>query len=68
MEGQPDRDTFLGIFYEHYVHWLVEPFWLGDLSEGVLCYGNRTYRSFWGPLLYGTEFLAFIICFIDVFL
>ncbi|CAM9426576.1 unnamed protein product [Pylaiella littoralis] len=32
MEGQPDRDTFLGIFYEHYVHWLVEPFWLGDLS------------------------------------
>lgn len=36
MEGQPDRDTFLGIFYEHYVHWLVEPFWLGDLSEGAV--------------------------------
>lgn len=37
MEGQPDRDTFLGIFYEHYVHWLVEPFWLGDLStEGMV--------------------------------
>ncbi|CAM9804308.1 unnamed protein product, partial [Ectocarpus sp. 8 AP-2014] len=36
MEGQPDRDTFLGVFYEHYVHWLVEPFWLGDLSnEGI---------------------------------
>ena len=36
MEGQPDRDTFLGIFYDHYVHWLVEPFWLGDLSaEGT---------------------------------
>ena len=33
MEGQPDRDTFLGVFYEHYVHWLVEPFWLGDLSS-----------------------------------
>ncbi|CAN0390447.1 unnamed protein product, partial [Ectocarpus sp. 12 AP-2014] len=33
MEGQPDRDTFLGVFYEHYVHWLVEPFWLGDLSN-----------------------------------
>lgn len=37
MEGQPDRDTFLGVFYEHYVHWLVEPFWLGDLSsEGMM--------------------------------
>ena len=34
MEAQPERDTFLGVFYEHYVHWLVEPFWLGDLAEG----------------------------------
>ncbi|CAM9219297.1 unnamed protein product [Ascophyllum nodosum] len=35
MEAQPERDTFLGVFYEHYVHWLVEPFWLGDLAEGT---------------------------------
>lgn len=37
MEGQPDRDTFLGVFYEHYVHWLVEPFWAGDVAEGAYC-------------------------------
>lgn len=37
MEGQPDRDTFLGVFYDHYIQWLVEPFWLPDLLEGARC-------------------------------
>jgi protein phosphatase-4 regulatory subunit 3 len=27
MEVQPDRDSFLGVFYDHYIHWLVAPFW-----------------------------------------
>lgn len=49
MEGQPDRDTFLGVFYEHYVHWLVEPFWLGDLStDGEYFFGvTRTRKASW---------------------
>jgi hypothetical protein len=29
MEGQPDRDSFLGAFYDHHIHWLVEPFCAG---------------------------------------
>jgi len=27
MEGT-DRDNFLTVFYDHYIQWLVEPFWL----------------------------------------
>ncbi len=25
MESQLDRDSFLGVFYDHYIHWLVQP-------------------------------------------
>lgn len=42
MEGQPaDRDKFLEVFYDHYIHWLVEPFWLPDLAEGALMTPSR---------------------------
>ncbi len=27
METQTDRDSFLGVFYDHYIHWLVQPLW-----------------------------------------
>ncbi|KAG5191708.1 hypothetical protein JKP88DRAFT_174161 [Tribonema minus] len=34
MDGQADRDAFLGAFYDHYIQWLVEPFWQGDEGGG----------------------------------
>mmetsp|Transcript_31052 Transcript_31052/g.41037 ORF Transcript_31052/g.41037 Transcript_31052/m.41037 type:complete len:785 (-) Transcript_31052:262-2616(-) len=34
MEGS-DRDNFLTVFYDHYIHWLVEPFWLNNAGDGT---------------------------------
>ncbi|CAM9865364.1 unnamed protein product, partial [Chrysoparadoxa australica] len=33
MDSQTDRDNLLGTFYDHYIHWLVEPFW-GSSGDG----------------------------------
>jgi hypothetical protein len=39
MEGQPDRDSFLGAFYDHHIHWLVEPFCSGSSAADTASTG-----------------------------
>ncbi len=44
MESQLDRDSFLGVFYDHYIHWLVQPLWAPTPME----YGNNNVAMGWG--------------------
>ncbi len=40
METQTDRDSFLGVFYDYYIDWLVQPLWT-PISGDVTCGEDR---------------------------